>query len=844
MKTNFLKSLLAIACLLCSIGVYAHDFEVDGIYYNKLSSTEVEVTYRGSSYDSYTNEYTRSVVIPESVTYSGVTYSVTSIGDHAFYNCDGLTSVTIPNSVTSIGTSAFSGCWGLTEITIPNSVTSIADRAFYGCTGLTEITIPNSVTEIGNEAFYNTPFYNNQPDGVIYLGSVLYNYKGTMPMNTSIFVKEGTISITGSAFHNCTGLTEITIPNSVTEIGSYAFACCTRLTEITIPNSVTSIGYYAFYFCTGLTEITIPNSVTSISDYTFVDCKGLTTVTIPNSVTSIGYGAFRACTGLTEVTIPNSVTEIGLSAFEGCTSLTEVTIPNSVTEIGHSAFSGCTGLKSLIIPNSVTSIEYRTFSNCAGLTEITIPNSVTEIGSYAFAYCTRLTEITIPNSVTSIGQYAFSGCWGLTSVTIPNSVTSIDEYAFYNCTGLTTVNFNAEKCTTMGSSSYPVFKNCTNLTTINIGDKVTKIPDRAFDLCTGLQDIYAYPIVPPTIGQYTFTDDINNNATLHLYKKSQDAYAEADYWGYFVKIGTIKKEYTLTYLVDDKLYAQESYFEGDVITPLAEPVKENYIFSGWSEIPETMPENDVTVTGNFTFVIDDSVLSYNIQEAISLDELIYIRNFDNTDWQAWYVPFEVDIETLKDVCDIACINNVHQYDLDKDGELDYTELEAVIVRNGVVKANYPYLIKFFTTGEKQIKVNNVTLQPTEEQTFDCMSLTYKYFIRNTYNVMSGNELAQNACYIMQDNMLQVPTDETVELGAFRWYLQIEERGDKVKPQRVVLNVKDDLSATGVDEVVSDTNDAPAEYYDLSGRRVVEPTSGIYIVKQGNTVRKVFINKAR
>ena len=133
MKKHFLKSLLAIACLLCSISIYAHDFEVDGIYYNKLSSTEAAVTYRGSSSDSYKGEYTGSVVIPENVTYSGTTYSVTSIANYAFSVCTGLTEVTIGNSVTSIGDNAFADCTGLTEVTIPNSVTLIGDCAFYNC---------------------------------------------------------------------------------------------------------------------------------------------------------------------------------------------------------------------------------------------------------------------------------------------------------------------------------------------------------------------------------------------------------------------------------------------------------------------------------------------------------------------------------------------------------------------------------------------------------------------------------------------------------------------------------------------------------------------------------------
>ena len=209
MKKNIIKSLLAIACLLCSIGVYAHEFEVDGIYYISYGS-HANVTYKSYSYDAYDNEYTGAVVIPARVTYGGTTYSVTSIGERAFSYCTGLTEVTIPNSVVSIGEHAFSGCTGLTEVTIPNSVTSIGSDAFAYCTGLTEVTIPNGVTSIGDDAFWD-----------------------------------------------CTGLTEITIPNSVTSIGEYAFYRCTGLTEVTIGNSVTMIGEWAFAYCEGLTEMRI-----------------------------------------------------------------------------------------------------------------------------------------------------------------------------------------------------------------------------------------------------------------------------------------------------------------------------------------------------------------------------------------------------------------------------------------------------------------------------------------------------------------------------------------------------------------------------------------------------------
>ena len=210
-------------------------------------------------------------------------------------------------------------------------------------------------------------------------------------------------------------MTNIIIENGITSIGNYAFRCSETF-NITIPNSVKNIGKGAFAYCKNLTNVTIPNGVTSINYYTFDFCNSLTNITIPNSVTSIDNYAFSYCYSLKNITIPNSVTSIGWNTFEHCSSLTNITIPNSVTSIGDSAFRYCYSLKNITIPNSVTSIGWSTFEHCSSLTNITIPNSVTSIDNYAFKNCTNLKSITIPNSVTSINYSVFSGCTSLKDI--------------------------------------------------------------------------------------------------------------------------------------------------------------------------------------------------------------------------------------------------------------------------------------------------------------------------------------------------------------------------------------------------------------------------------------------
>jgi len=359
-----------------------------------------------------------------------------------------------------------------------------------------------------------------------------YDFSATSPSGHTLYYEiiSGTTNVgvvrpgTSSTYDNyVTG--NVVIPATVTyggttynvtelrSISGYdygSFDGCSGLTSVTIPNSVTSIGNYAFYNCSGLTSVTIPNSVTSIGGGAFYNCSGLTSVTIPNGVTSIGGGAFYNCSGLTSVAIPNGVTSIESGTFSGCTSLTSVTIPNSVTTIGNlnrsiygGAFYNCTSLTSVTIPNSVTSIGYEDFYNCTSLTSVTIGNSVTSIGTYAFYNCSGLTSVTIPNSVTSIGDAAFSGCSGLTTLNFnatnySSSFYDGEYYQFYNCP-ISTINIG-DNVQQIPTSFAP---NLNSLSAITIPNSVTHIGAYAFRNCTGLASIIMGDSVD-YIGEYVF----------------------------------------------------------------------------------------------------------------------------------------------------------------------------------------------------------------------------------------------------------------------------------------------------------------------------------------------------
>ena len=231
----------------------------------------------------------------------GYTYN-DQIGFDAFYNCSGLTSLTLPAGITSIDYAAFRGCSGLTSLTLPAGITSIGSSAFRGCSGLTSLNLPDGIT-----------------------------------------------SISDNAFEGCSGLTSLNLPAGITKIGDWAFSGCSGLTSLNLPAGITKIGGCAFDGCSGLTSLTLPAGITKIDNGTFDGCSGLTSLNLPAGITKIGTSAFWGCSGLTSLTLPAGITSISDNAFYGCSGLTSLTLPAGITSINYAAFAECSGLTSIYV---------------------------------------------------------------------------------------------------------------------------------------------------------------------------------------------------------------------------------------------------------------------------------------------------------------------------------------------------------------------------------------------------------------------------------------------------------------------------------------------------------------
>ncbi len=410
-------------------------------------------------------------------------FQYTTNGETFFYNTNGnggaiiiagagTNVIVVPGTlnglpVVSIGADYFTGRSinpPIASVIITNANITIGDWAFFLCPNLTNIVIGSGITSIGYNAFARCAILSQvtvDPLNPAYstAGGILFDKNQTTLIRCLInpvgnYTVPGTVTnIAPAAFAQCTQLTSITIPSSVTCIGSNAFDFCAGLGGITIPDSVTSIGPSAFTMCTSLTNVTLGSGLTTVGDSAFILCTNLPSIIIPGSVTTIGNDAFEFCTGLTNITIGAGVTSIGDSAFWGCARLVNVSLPANVTNVANDAFWSCTGLTNIAIGSGVIGIGTNAFYWCPSLAAIKVDSlnpSYSSVNGVLFdkgrttlvEYPNALAgDYAVPDGVAIIGNFAFSDSSFLTTVTLPSSMYYIGVSGFEDCTSLSGLYF-------------------------------------------------------------------------------------------------------------------------------------------------------------------------------------------------------------------------------------------------------------------------------------------------------------------------------------------------------------------------------------------------------------------
>ena len=567
MKTTIINKILLVLMLITAQQVSALEFQVDGIYYRTsiFTKNSAYVTHSGTSYTESV-EYQGEVVIPESVTYNGKTYTIASIGGYAFAGCPGLTSVTIPNTVTTVNQNAFNGCTGLKTIeckaTTPPAlgdnaftsydatlvVPSSSESAYKSAAGWSNFKFKEEPSETpgsgensgedntggGSDSGEDSGSDNSGSDNTYGLACKILNstdvaiiagtekYTGDIVIPSQVTISGKTYNVTSianDAFKGCTGLTSITIPSSITSIGSSAFDSCNNLNKvnisdilswckITFANSLANPLYYAkklYLNGTLVTKLEIPSAITEIKNYTFYNCTSISTIVFPSGILKIGNSAFVNCSNLTSVTIPNSVTTIHENAFNGCTGLTSLTIGSSVGSIGNYAFGNCTGLKSVTSLNS-------TPPTCGtgvfqGVTISSIPLTVPAGSESLYKATYTWQDFKYKEESENPGDDPAVETSGL-----KYNIISSTDVEVIGGTEKYTGHIVIPSQTTIDGKTYNVtkisdyaFNQCSSLTRVSIPNSVTVIGNFAFYGCTSLTNV-SIPNSVTNIGEYAFRD--------------------------------------------------------------------------------------------------------------------------------------------------------------------------------------------------------------------------------------------------------------------------------------------------------------------------------------------------
>lgn len=820
---QFYKSLgtLFVFIIVSTFWTSASAVEIDGIYYflNESDNTAT-VTNKGQNNvgQPYNHaDYSGAIIIPSTITYEGKIYTITNIQDYAFSYCPDLITVSIPSTVSKIA-DGFDGCSSFKAF-IVNS-----DNQNYSATG-----------------------------------GVLYDKKQTILISCPQ-AKNG----------------EYTVPSTVNKIRDYAFRGCTNLTSVILPNSITSIGSCAFADFSSLKSINIPTSLTELGNNAFQNDYLLSSdIVIPSGVKYVPTGAFINCSSITSITISEGVEEIGGYAFKGCSQLWNILLPSTIKKIGRECFRECESLGQINIPDGITEIPNYAFYKCS-LSSITLPESINRIEEYAF-FNNKITTIKIPKSVVFIGKnalwfYTWTSC-AIYVYNTPSNIVLNDSEIFNS---LTTIRIHVYPPLVEAFKNDKDWRKYANYI---VGDiPVDPVKEITLDHTGLVMNSYTNGKITATIKP----DDASVKDVVFT-SSNEDVVSIIDNTGKFMTLETGTATITATAIdgsgvkatckivVSDNIIKAESVTlnttkatinigETKTIKATVLPTNATLNYVTWkSSNPDvaTVDGNGVvtgvgagtaTITATAadgkgayaeckvnviynTITLTDASSSYSNATEATASTIKYTRTFNSTNWQALYVPFSMKYSDWSNDFEVAAINNVHQYDDDDNGIFDRTELEIAKVKSGSLKANTPYLIKPKTTGTKTFTVNNTTLKKTEVNSIYCASVNTMYTFTGTYNTISGATMISNGYYGMGGGELVQAEDNDASLGAFRWYLKIENKEEgSYAPGKITVLCLDDEVATGIDENVIDVENKVVGIYDANGRKINEMRNGLNIVK--------------
>ncbi|MGN0813805.1 MAG: leucine-rich repeat protein [Candidatus Coproplasma sp.] len=569
----------------------------------------------------------------------------------AFYECEFLTEINLPDGLTEIGSQAFYGCESLTSLVIPDSVISVGQGAFEECNSLSSLTVPFVGQTPSTNGFISYTFGSNS----------FYINTSVMPESLKTVTVTRADALAANAFYGCSHIKEINLPDNLTSVGDYAFSGCSSLTSLTVPDGVTYLGLGAFSSCNSLESLTLPfvgqtkdtntylsynfgsqngyyysyvpeslktvtvTNVDALGKYAFYNCSRITSINLPDSITSIGDYAFYYTYSLQSVNLPEGIVSIGDNAFYYNYGLSEITLPQSLTSIGDYAFCGCSSLKSLTVPDGVTSMGLGVFNNCNSLESLTVPfvgqtkdtnayfsynfgsqnanyyNSVPEslktvtvtsvdaLAQNAFYNCSYVTNINLPEGITSIGDYAFYNTYNLQSVNLPEGIESIGRNAFYNNNALSEITL-PESLTSIGDYA---FSGCILLKSLTVPDGVTSMGLGVFNSCNSLESLTL-----PFVGQ---SEDFNNYLAYNFGASYKEAYNRAP--GSLKSVTVTKAEILGAYAFYGDEYIEEINLPENLTA-----IRENS-FTGCRRL------RNITLPSNLTSVADYAFNScYNLYE--------------------------------------------------------------------------------------------------------------------------------------------------------------------------------------------------------------------------------------